>query len=60
MTISTGIVGFTAYYCRGSLTNLVPNQIGLDATVLIFGIFSGAIWRPLRARVWNRYLKSRF
>ncbi len=60
MTISTGIVGFTAYYFAAVVTNLVPNQIGLDATVLIFGIFSGAIGGLSAARVWNRYLKSRF
>jgi hypothetical protein len=60
LTLSTGVVGFTAYYVGAVLTNLVPNQVGLDATVLIFGIVSGAIGGYIAARVWNRYLKSRF
>jgi hypothetical protein len=60
LTLSTGIVGFGAYYVAAVLTNLVPNQIGLDATVLVFGIVSGAIGGFAAARVWNRYLKARF
>jgi len=60
MTISTGLVGFIAYYVTAVLTNIVPNQVSLDATVLAFGIVSGAVGGFIAARVWNRYLKPRF
>ncbi len=60
VTISTGVVGFVAYYTTAVLTNIVPNQFILDATVLIFGIISGAIGGYLAARIWNRYLAARF
>lgn len=60
VTISTGLVGFVAYYVTAVLTNIVPNQIGLDITILIFGIASGAAGGYAAARVWNKYLKSRF
>lgn len=60
VTISTGIVGFLAYYVEAVLTNAVPNDPGLDATVLVFGIASGAVGGFLAARVWNRYLRPRF
>jgi hypothetical protein len=59
MTVSTGLVGFIAYYVSAVLTNLVPNQLALDVTTLVFGIVSGAIGGFVAARVWNRYLKSR-
>jgi hypothetical protein len=60
LTISTGVVGFTAYYVTAVLTNLVPNDLFLDLTVLIFGVAMGAIGGFLAARVWNRNLGSRF
>ncbi len=60
VTLSTGVVGFIAYYVAAVLTSLVPNQAVLDATVLIFGIVSGAVAGFAAARLWNRYLKSRF
>jgi len=60
MTVSTGVIGFVAYYTTAVLTNIVPNQIGLDATILVFGVVSGAAGGYIAARVWNKYLKSRF
>lgn len=60
MTVSTGIVGFSAYYITAVVTNIVPNEVGLDASVLVFGIVSGAVGGYVAARVWNRYLSSRF
>jgi len=60
VTFSTSVVGFGAYYVTAVMTNLVPNQIGLDASVLLFGLISGAVAGFLAARVWNRYLRSRF
>jgi len=60
LTVSTGLVGFIAYYVTAVLTNIVPNQLALDASVLVFGIVSGAVGGFAAARVWNRYLKPRF
>jgi len=59
MTVSTAVVGFIAYYVTAVMTNIVPNDTGLDATVLVFGIASGAIGGFAAARLWNRYLSSR-
>jgi len=60
MMLSTGIVGFIAYYVTAVLTNLVPNEFFLDLTVLLFGVVSGAIGGAVAARVWNRSLMARF
>ncbi|MDA4114676.1 MAG: hypothetical protein OK474_11585 [Thaumarchaeota archaeon] len=59
MTVSTTVVGFIAYYVAVVLTGILPNALDLDASVLVFGIVSGAIAGFAAARVWNRYLKSR-
>lgn len=59
MTISTAVVGFTAYYVAVVLTGLLPNNVGLDATILGFGFISGAIAGYAAARVWNKNLKQR-
>jgi len=60
MTLSTGIVGFVAYYFTAVMTNEVPNDVGLDLTILIFGMVSGAIGGAVAARLWNRNLMGRF
>ena len=60
VTISTTVVGYIAYYVTAVLTNLVPNELILDVTVLVFGVVSGAIAGYAAAFVWNKYLKSRF
>ncbi len=61
MTISTGIVGFVAYYVTAvSVLKLVPNDFFLDLTVLIFGVVSGGIGGLIAARLWNRNLMARF
>ena len=59
MTVSTGVVGYVAYYVTAVLTDIVPNELAADAGVLVFGIVSGAIAGFAAARVWNRYLSSR-
>lgn len=59
MMISTGIVGFVAYYLTAVATNLVPNDLVLDLTVLVFGVVSGAAGGYLAARIWNRNLRVR-
>lgn len=61
MTISTGVVGFVAYYVTAvSILQLVPNDFFLDLTVLIFGVVSGAIGGWIAARLWNQNLMVRF
>ncbi len=60
LTLSTGVVGFAAYYITAVLTNIVPNELVLDASILGFGIVSGAAGGFLAAKVWNRYLRARF
>ena len=59
MIISTTVVGFIAYYVSVVLTGILPNEAGLDASVLAFGIISGALAGLAAARLWNRYMKSR-
>jgi hypothetical protein len=59
LTISTAVVGFTAYYVTAVMMNLVPNELDLDASVLLFGVVSGAAAGYVAARIWNKYLKSR-
>jgi len=60
LMVSTGIVGFVAYYVTAVMTNLVPNELVLDLSVLIFGVVSGGIGGVVAARVWNRNLMARF
>jgi hypothetical protein len=61
MTVSTGVIGFVAYYVTAvSILKLVPNDLFLDSTVLIFGVVSGAIGGAVAARLWNRNLVARF
>jgi len=60
MMVSTGVVGFVAYYVTAVLTELVPDDFFLDLTVLIFGVVSGAIGGAIAGRLWNRNLMSRF
>jgi membrane associated rhomboid family serine protease len=60
MTVSTGVVGFVAYYLTAVATKLVPNNFFLDLSILIFGTISGAIGGYVAARIWNKNLKSRF
>lgn len=59
LTLSTAVVGFIAYYVTAVMTNLVPNEVGLDAITIVFGIFSGAVGGFAAARLWNKYLSSR-
>ncbi|MDG6935094.1 MAG: hypothetical protein JRN68_10425 [Nitrososphaerota archaeon] len=59
-TIATALVGFSAYYLTAVVTHIVPNDVGLDLTVLIFGIASGAVGGYLAGKIWNRDLRVRF
>lgn len=61
MVLSTGTVGFVAYYVTAvSVLKLVPDELFLDLTVLIFGVVSGGAAGVLAARLWNRNLSARF
>ena len=60
MMVSTGLVGFFAYYVTAVATHLVPNDFSLDLSVLIFGVISGAAGGYLATVVWNKNLKARF
>ncbi len=60
MMVSTSVVGFAAYYVTAVATKLVPNNLALDLTTIVFGIFSGAIGGFVAARLWNKNLKTRF
>ena len=60
MMVSTGLVGFIAYYVTAVATHLVPNDFSLDLSVLIFGVISGAAGGYLATVVWNKNLKARF
>ncbi len=60
MTVSTGLVGFVAYYLTAVATRLVPNVLSLDLSILVFSTISGAAGGYIAARIWNRNLKSRF
>jgi hypothetical protein len=59
-TLSTGVVGLIAYYVTAVATNIVPNDLFLDLTVLLFGIASGAVGGYGAVKIWNRNLKVRF
>jgi hypothetical protein len=60
LTVSTGLVGFLAYYVTAIATHLVPNDPSIDLTVLVFGIISGAAGGFLAARIWTKNLSARF
>ena len=60
LTISTATTGLIAYYTTAIVTKLVPSNVSIALTILIFGVISGAAGGYLAARIWNRNLKSRF
>jgi len=60
LAISTATTGVIAYYATAVVEKLVPSDLGIALTILIFGIISGAIAGYLAARIWNRNLKARF
>ena len=64
MMVSTGVVGLGAFYVSvfafpASFKD-VPHDPVTDATILVFGVISGAVAGVLAARLWNRNLKARF
>jgi hypothetical protein len=64
MMASTGVVGLGAFYVSvfafpASFTD-VPHDPVTDATILLFGVISGAAAGVIAARLWNRNLMPRF
>jgi hypothetical protein len=63
MTVSTGVVGFIAYYLTAVALKVVPSDVAnnflLDSSVLIFGIVSGAIGGYAAGKFWNTVLRPR-
>lgn len=64
MMVSTGVVGLGAFYVSviafpSSFTG-VPHDPITDATILIFGVISGAAAGLIAARLWNKNLMARF
>jgi hypothetical protein len=64
MMLSTGVVGFAAFYVSvivfPSAFVGVPHDPLTDMTILVFGVASGAIAGAVAARLWNRNLMARF
>lgn len=60
MTISTGTTGVISYYTTVIVTQILPDQLAIGLTILVFGVASGAAGGYLAARVWNRNLRARF
>jgi hypothetical protein len=64
MMVSTGVVGIGAFYVSvilfPSAFTGVPHDPITDATILIFGVISGAAAGLIAARLWNRNLMARF
>jgi hypothetical protein len=60
MMLSTATTGVTSYYTTVIVTQILPDQLAIALTILIFGVFSGAAGGYAAARVWNKNLKVRF
>jgi hypothetical protein len=64
MMVSTGVVGFAAFYVSvvafPSDFTAVPHDPVTDLTILVFGVVSGAVAGAVAARLWNRNLMARF
>jgi hypothetical protein len=60
MTISTSIIGLTAYYTTVFVVHFLPNEPTLAGTILVVGILSGAAGGYLSSRVWAKNLRARF
>ncbi len=60
LSLSSATTGVIAYYATAVLERLVPSDLGIALTILIFGVISGAAAGYLAARIWNGNLRSRF
>lgn len=57
MTLSTVLIGIISYYVS-VLLELLPKNLVLEVSILVFGTFSGAIAGYLTSTIWNKYLKN--
>ena len=60
LSLSSATTGVVAYYATAVVEKLVPSDISIALTILIFGVVSGAAAGYLAARIWNGNLRSRF
>ncbi|TLX97862.1 MAG: hypothetical protein E6K90_09795 [Thaumarchaeota archaeon] len=60
LSLSSATTGVVAYYSTAVVAKLVPSDLSIALTILIFGVVSGAAAGYLAARIWNGNLKSRF
>ncbi|MDV3277930.1 MAG: hypothetical protein LYZ69_05625 [Nitrososphaerales archaeon] len=60
LTLASIITGPVAYYATVFVTALLPNDPSIYASIIVFGIFSGAIGGYFAVKVWERNLKARF
>jgi len=59
-TLSTAITGVAAYYITVKVTGILNTSFSIAATILVFGIISGAAAGFLASKIWNRNLRSTF
>ncbi len=60
LSLSSATTGVVAYYATAVVEKLVPSDLSIALTILIFGVVSGAAAGYLAARIWNGNLRSRF
>ncbi len=60
LALSSATTGVVAYYATAVVEKLVPSDLSIALTILIFGVVSGAAAGYLAARIWNGNLRSRF
>ncbi len=60
LSLSSATTGVVAYYATAVVEKLVPSDLGIALTILVFGVASGAAAGYLAARIWNGNLRSRF
>jgi len=60
LSLSSATTGVVAYYATAVVEKLVPSDLSIGLTILIFGVVSGAAAGYLAARIWNGNLRSRF
>ena len=60
LTLASIVTGPIAYYATVFLTNLLPNDPSIYATIIVYGVFSGAVGGYLAVRIWEKNLSARF
>lgn len=60
LTLASIITGPVAYYATVFVTKLLPNDPSIYASIIVFGIISGAVGGYLAVKVWEKNLSARF